>query len=145
MGLRSASGRWSQVESYLHINHLELLAVSKAVHEDSGDSISSPEQADVGHSDILSGSWNFSHTNFISPGNGQSECGRFFQGSGVKGVVPESSGGQQDTQVDHASLITFQFLFLHIKEGQESRWINALVQWWNFKEKYAFSPPQLIL
>ena len=64
-----------------------------------GDSISSSEQADVGHSDLLSGSWNFSDTN-LSPGSGQSECGRSFQGSGVKGVVPESSGGQQDTQVD---------------------------------------------
>ena len=64
-----------------------------------GGSISSSEQADVGHSDILSGSWNFSDTN-LSPGSGQSECGRSFQGSGVKGVVPESSGGQQDIQVD---------------------------------------------
>ena len=62
-------------------------------------SASSSEQADVGHSDILSGSWNFSDTN-LSPGSGQSGCGRFFQGSGVKGVVPESSCGQQDTQVD---------------------------------------------
>ena len=36
-------------------------------------------------------------------------------------------------------------IFLHIQEGQESRGINALVQRWTFKKKYAFSPPQLIL
>ena len=63
------------------------------------DSISFSEQADAGHSDILSGSWKFNDTN-LSPGSGQSECGRSFQGSGVKGVVPESLGGRQDTQVD---------------------------------------------
>ena len=32
LGSRSASGRWSAAESKLHINHLELLAVLKAVH-----------------------------------------------------------------------------------------------------------------
>ena len=64
-----------------------------------GDSIISSEQADIGHSDILSRSWIFSDTN-LSPGSGQSEYGRSFQGSGVKGVVPESLGGQQNTQVD---------------------------------------------
>ena len=36
-------------------------------------------------------------------------------------------------------------IFLHIQEGQESRGINALVQRWKFKKKYAFSPLQLIL
>ena len=64
-----------------------------------GDSISSSEQANIGHSDNLSGSWNFSDSN-SSPGSGQSEYGRYFQRSGFKEVVPESSGGQQDTQVD---------------------------------------------
>ena len=36
-------------------------------------------------------------------------------------------------------------MFLHIQEGQESRWINALVQRWKFKKTYAFPPPPLIL
>ena len=74
--------------------------------------ISSSKQADAGDSDFLSGSWNLSSTT----GSGQSECRRSFQGSGVKGVVPESSGGQQDIQEDglspggshHVSRLTFQ-------------------------------------
>ena len=62
-------------------------------------------------------------------------------------MVPESSGGQPDTQVDlfpsHES--AHLPVYFHIQEGQESRGINALVQRWKFKKKYAFPFPQLIL
>ena len=110
------------------------------------DSISSSEQADNRHSDILSGSWIFSDTS-LSPGSGQSEYGRSFQWSGVKGVVTESLDGQKNTQVDlFASRVgSPSSIFLHIQEGQESKEINALVQRWKFKKKYAFPPPQLFL
>ena len=120
--------QWQVITGTIVAAHQPLRAISSSESGSRGFWISSSEQADVGHSDILSISWNFSHTN-LSLGSGQSECGRSFQGSGVKGVVHEASGGQQDTQVDHASLLTISKIFLHMKKGQESRWINALVQW----------------
>ena len=91
--------------------------------EGGGDSISSSEQADIGHSDILSGSWNFSDTN-LSPGSGQSEYGRSFQRSGVREVVPESLGGQQNTQVDlfaSHDRLTFQYIYPYTGRTGEQR------------------------
>ena len=73
-----------------------------------GDSISFSKQADVGYSDILSGSWHFSDTK-LSSGSGQSECGRSFQGSGIKGVAPESLGGQQDTHSHESAHLPVYF------------------------------------
>ena len=162
----SASGRWSRSESRLHINHLELLAVLKAVlsftrqmrnkyvaihldnvtatsylNKEGGDTFRFTQQADASDIDFLSGSRHYSDASIPSRSS-EFNCRRTLKGSGVKRVVPESSSGESDFQ-ENGQSPDRSFCLPRVDsptslQDRRAAGINALVEPWNFSRIQPF-------
>ena len=174
LGSRSASGRWSAAESKLHINHLELLAVLKAVHcftchlrmktivlqldnvtatsylNKEGGTRSAARNSHSGYSEVLPESLHNFNSGLPS-GSGKSGSGCPLKGSGFKGMVLEPQcGGEdfQDIKETSGGSVRLQEIYssphLLLSGEEKSAGFNALDQDWNFRRMYTFPPPQLI-